>query len=330
MHYVPRSCLAILLVWSALHGGTGWATDLPVCQESVAVTSAAVSQVAPGIYLRNSHPGEIFTDHEIANTGFIIGEQVVAVIDSGGSYAEGLALSCAIQQLTDLPIKYVINTHVHPDHILGNAAFRQPGVEFVGHSHLKRAMLLLGETYLRRAGASGDTVTEKAGMVYPDREVSDTLELDLGGRTLRLQAMPPAHTDNDLIVVDSKTGTYWLADLLFHDHIPVMGGSGNVNGWIKLLDDWLAEDNTLQPPLQRVIAGHGLPTQTLPELQAALTAERDYLVDMRAAVRLWIEEGKGLAAALDNIGQAEAARWPMAASFHKRNISYLYAELEWE
>ena len=123
----------------------------PVAPEEPCTPAADVVRVASGVYVRPGHTAVVFEHDEIANIGFVVGNRCVAVVDTGGSVAEGHSLDCAIRNVTPLPVCYVINTHVHPDHLLGNLAFKRAGVVFVGHAKLPRALALRGDTYLARA-----------------------------------------------------------------------------------------------------------------------------------------------------------------------------------
>ena len=123
---------------------------------------------------------------------------------------------------------------MHPDHVMGNAASKRPGVEFAAiissPQPSTRARKAISTNTRERIGEDAFAGTE---IIVPTLLVTDTLDLDLGGRTLTLKARPTAHTDNDLTIFDTATGTFFLGDLLFSNHIPTLDGS--LVGWLDLI-----------------------------------------------------------------------------------------------
>ena len=290
-------------------------------QVTLSAPVLSINQVAPGVYV---HWGvQEFSDTHnhgaIANIGFIVGERCVAVIDTGGNPEQGKALKNAIENTTSKPICYVINTHVHPDHIYGNSAFKESGAKFVGHEKLARAMSARGDYYLQKAPELlGITLTPK-DIIPPDISVSSVLDLDLGGRTLKLTAHPAAHTDNDLSVYDPQTDTLWLSDLLFIEHLPSIDGS---------LKGWFAELEQLEKQSYKtVIPGHGSLVTDWPK---SMQPEKEYLSALLLETRAAIKKGVFLEDAVSLIGLSFKNKWKLFDEFHRKNVTKAYAELEWE
>lgn len=280
-----------------------------------------VSEVAPGIFVHSGAIALMTRENEgdIANVGFIVGDDAVAVIDTGGSLREGEALLAAVRARTPKPIRYVINTHGHPDHVFGNAAFAAGDTSFVGHSKLPQVLTTRGPYYLdnfRRI--MGSELINPVKIIAPTLLVSDTMTLDLGSRRLSLRAWRAGHSDSDVTVYDETTKTLFAGDLVFLRHIPVMDGS--VRGWL----DTLKELETI--PAQRVVPGHG-PVSDWP---AALTDERRYLSTLLSDVRTLNKNGEPIRAAADRAAASERPRWELFGDYNARNATAAFSEIEWE
>jgi quinoprotein relay system zinc metallohydrolase 2 len=291
------------------------------CAAELGIVPLPVAEIASGVYMRQGAQEDSSPENHghIANIGFIVGAARVAMIDSGGSRREGLALRAAVRRVTDLPIAYVILTHVHPDHILGAAAFEQDRPEFIGHANLPDAMARRAGGYLERAREALGEEARGSRVVPPGSTVATTRTLDLGGRELLLRAHPTAHTNSDLSILDRNTGTLWLSDLLFVDRIPAL--DGRILGWLEVCDALGRLD------VRRVVPGHG-PVPT--DWRAALADQRRYLEAVASGVRGVIHQRGTIAQAVARVARDEAGRWLLFDAYHGRNVTAAFVELEWE
>ncbi len=283
-----------------------------------------LTEIAPGIFV---HQGRMVAERtpanmgDQANIGFIVGDECVATLDAGGSMKVGMLLREAIKKTTGKPICYVINSHVHPDHMFGNAAFKGDKVTFIGHDRLAKAAAARNNNYSNSLKRDLGDVAEGSELTPPTQSIKagDTLELDLGGRKLKIQAWPAGHTDNDVSVLDEKTQTLWLSDLLFIDHVPAMDGS--IPGWLKVI----AELKKI--PAKMVIPGHGPATAPWP---SAIEPQERYLAKVAAGVRKALKDNQTIQEAIESVAWDEKDNWRQFENFHRRTVTATYAELEWE
>jgi quinoprotein relay system zinc metallohydrolase 2 len=312
----------LLIPWGVLVG-----VILTLCggaagAEAPQVTPLAVQTVAAGDYVHFGQVALTTPDNagDIANLGIIVGRDAVAVVDTGGSVAIGQRLLLAVRRIANRPVRYVINTHEHPDHIFGNAAFGSK-VTFVGHHNLPAELTKRGTYYLRSFREQlGDSAIAAVKIIPPTLLVDTETTLDLGDRRLRLTAWSPAaHTDCDLTVLDEASGVLFAGDLVFLQHVPVIDGS--LTGWLAVLP------RLMTLPAKVVVPGHGRLVAAWPQ---ALEDERRYFTVLAQDARRLIAAGTPLAQAVPEIGQSERDHWRLFDDYNPRNATLAFSELEWE
>ena len=290
-------------------------------QADVKTSNFAIEDIGGGIYVHHGQHLDIDTGYQgdICNISFVVGSKGVAVIDTGGSLKVGNELRDAIKKVTQLPILYVINTHVHPDHIFGNAAFLQDKPVFVGHAKLADAMQLRKEAYdklnIKYLGADA----KGSEIVKPTLLVKEPTVLDLGDRALTITPYVVAHTNTDVSVIDDKTHTLFTGDLLFIDRTPVI--EGDIKGLIAAID-------TLKTyPVTQVVPGHGPFTK---DWLTALNNEQRYLNVLLADMRTNIKKGVSMENTMDTAAASEKDKWLLFDIANRRNVNTIFPALEWE
>src|SRR6266545_2230609 len=190
-------------------------------------TPFTLRQVAPGIYAaidRDARAG--------ANAGFVIGDDGVVVVDSFQFPEAAESLLAGIRRLTPLPVRYVINTHYHIDHVAGNAVFQRAGAVVVAQRNVLGWIRTENLKFFRADQSKERALV--AALPLPDLVVDQELTIRFGGRRLELRALP-GHTGGDLIVAVPDAKVLFAGDLLWHRMAPGLSDA-TVSRWIETLE----------------------------------------------------------------------------------------------
>lgn len=256
----------------------------------------------------------------ISNAGFVVTPDGVVVIDALGSPALGEALLASIRRITPLPVRWVIVTHYHADHVYGLQSFKAAGAQVIAQ---RRGLEYLNSDTARlRLEASREElapwVDAQTRLVPADRWLDADTVLELGGERFHIHHVGPAHTAEDLVVHAEHAGVMFAGDLMFRGRIPFVGGADS-RQWIASLGrliDW-------RP--RTVVPGHG-PVSTEP--LADLTLTRDYLVHLRKTMA---EAAEQLEPFEDAYAKADWSRFehlPLFRAANRMNAFNTYLLLE--
>lgn len=275
--------------------------------------------LAPGVY---AAVGDTARGSEgRPNAGFVVTASGVIVIDALASPRQAEALLHSIRSVTRQPIKWVILTHHHPDHHFGTVIFRRLGAKVIAHPDRRVLASEGGEDaliadWVRVVGLDAMRGFEFADA--PDRPVTDTDTLRLGGRTLVIRHLGAAHSPGDLIVWLPRERVLFAGDLLVEDGVTMVvdGSSGKLLSALASIDSLGSES---------IVPGHG----AIPARPGQLvTKTRDYITALRSSMRSALERGASMGRAMAALPPADETRPVSLNSRRRRNAVRVYLEEE--
>ncbi len=269
--------------------------------------------------LLSNHPG-------VDNSGFIVGERGVLVIDAHINGDMARQIQDAVRRVTPKPILYLVNTNYHGDHTFGNYAFPSETI-IVAHRETARHMQRFDfERNFLLATVKGDaTVFDGVELRLPDVEFENHIRLDLGGRYVDVYHFGPGNTAGDTVVYEPQTRTAWTGNLVVGEGTIPFLIEGRPGVYLETISLFA---RTLE--VRTIIPGHGIPTTA-----AIFGRYVRYLTELIEFVREANRSGDSLATALENeLGpdyeippdSPFAAAWPFVEGLHKWNLQTAYLE----
>ena len=265
----------VLVAATALSGATRTGPD-EKASESSAPTHFRLVAVAPGSWAAIATEGDRAS---VGNAGFVIGRTGVLVVDSFATAEAARELLASIRLETALPVRWVVDTHYHPDHMGGNAVFREAGAVIIGDENVRRWARTENLKWRHEITAQDRAIL--GALVLPEITPGEggTITIALGDRTAEVRSRP-GHTGGDLIVRVTPEDVVFAGDLFWKSTIPNLIDA-DTRSWVETLDGFLRDD-----PAGSFVPGHG-------EVGHALDVRffRDYLIALRQAVAREIERG---------------------------------------
>lgn len=283
---------------------------------AAACPTPRLQRVAPGVFRVAGSGGEPTAENcgRVANAGVLVGPGGAVVIDPGPSRRAGKALAQAVQRVTGRGVVAVINTHAHPEHVLGNSAWRVPvWASGVAADLMARRC----EQCLKRlTGEIGQGEMAGTRIRLPTQRVTGPTRVVLAGRSLLLLPFAHAHTPGDLAILDDASGVLFAGDLAWGDAVPALR-EASLAGWKQAIGALLA----LRPGL--VVPGHGA------EAGGAVIADTAaYLNALEQAVQAELDAGGDLSQVTDRV---VLPPWAGKAGYgreHRANVNRVFLELE--
>jgi cyclase len=234
-----------------------------------------LKQVAPDLHF--------FYNDASSNSAFLVTEAGVLVVDSGQHPADARALLERIRKVTDKPVKWLVNTHAHGDHFLGNPVFRQAGATIIAHRDTAIMMKTHYDYEIARRGAyfkRNNLDPRELSLALPDVVFESALTITLGNRTARVMYLGAGQNPGDTVVHFPHARALFIGGPFARKNWSNTSFTPSVDGWIALLHQFAGLDVDLYLP------GHG----DVSNRQDVLD-EAKWLGDFQAGVRRAMAQG---------------------------------------
>jgi glyoxylase-like metal-dependent hydrolase (beta-lactamase superfamily II) len=255
----------------------------------------------------------------------VAGAEGLMVVDTRCSLAEARELRAHLREISAAPVRWVVNTHIHWDHVWGNAEFaaprQTPPAQFWGSAEMVATMrgaatdpeVAQFKEFLASKGEEWQAKLAELEEYVPENAVHGAHDLDLGGgRTVRLRQVGRGHTDGDLVLHIPDADVLLMGDLLEVSGDPAFGSDSFPLDWAPTLDAALA----LAGPDTRFVPGHGETTDA-----SFVRAQRDAIAAVADQCRALHAAGVPVDDAL------KAGAWPYAADQLDEAVKRAYAQL---
>jgi len=315
---MPRLALSPLFAWlfAIVAGVAGAQGDDPIVLDPRQVSAHV------WFFQGDSNAASARNKGFMSNAGFVVTSDAVVVFDALGTPPLGLAMIAAIRKVTPLPIRRVVVSHYHADHIYGLQALKGAGAEIWAYRKAE-AYINSGQAVERLAQRRAELspwVDDKTHVVPPDVWLDGDTDFKQGGITFRVIYTGGAHSPEDIMMFVLPDRVLFAGDLIFAGRIPFVGNADS-KGWLGAMDRMLALDPAV------VIPGHGPASH---DVRRDLTLTRDYLLYLRATMGRAVHELEPFEDAYAKTDWSRFASLPAFAQANRTNAYGTYLLLEQE
>lgn len=255
------------------------------------------------------------------NLSFVIGDESVLVVNGSSAYLLAEALHDEIKKVTDLPVKYVVDENGQTHASGGNNYWKEQGATIIAHTDAADEIENHGPQGLVRLNEILKERVEGSAVIPVDETFDDSMTIDLGGLSVELLHLGPAHSAGDITVHVPSENVVIAGDIAFHQRMLPVFPETDTAEW---LETWV---NEFTPLAQNaiIIPGHGDPT----DFEQVDTYTRGYLEYLRAKVAELLDEGGTLADAYE-IDQQPYMFLETADELAGKNAGRIFEAMEWE